>query len=711
MSDILTKFTNNVSGLVTSEEITESKSTPDGSLTAALGGDAAYERKYDDEAALKILTQDVETCDADMVLKNWTQQWSMADTLMSSPMDAKFMYNPSRANVPRFTLSNIVDVQVNKIHSGIFFDTPAFMCRPNPKIDQKLIFAKQTVLQTQLREMEFETEVRQGLFQCAVQGTQIYKWGWLSTKKVVPFYQRKADPIEVPTPTGTKSVDTVESDSYEIVKREVITERPWLKWKDLKWLLINPAAQVGDIRKAGWVVDRDYVTFDDLDQLRDIEGYDIPNQEDLKKLFFPPNVQEPAQGNIAETLPASLRAWIPHSVLRNTNTSADPYANKIEILERWDDGKVMTALHNNRGYLLIRNETNKFGCIPYFSSNWRDVANNFFGQGLGVLIGPDQRVEQGTLNAYLNILAFVANPSYVRQKTVNTVSQNESLELGRILSVEGPVNDAFGLIKQPEVPISLINAIEAAKNSAASTSGANELVGQGNAVGGGQATGMRSGTGSALVGQANASRADGVIDRFVRQVFIPWLYKMDELNSERLPSKVLREILGADAAHEYDGLNHLDFRNHRADFEVLAGAGLGPRKQMAQFMPFIQQMVNSPALLEDARQAGMKFDFEAFLNMFTNLAGFPYSQPFFKKMSPEELQQAQANSPAAMQQQKLQAEQTMQKQKEDADLNKQNAASLGRAANEVTRQAIQKSMTSLAVEGVPGNQGFGDVQT
>src|SRR5215475_9718135 len=98
--------------------------------------DAAL-RKYEDDAALAILAHDFEAADADAGIKNLTQEWTTADILYQSPSNTQQFYNPVRANVPRFTLSNIVDVVVPKIHGAIFFDTPAFMLRPNPKIEQR----------------------------------------------------------------------------------------------------------------------------------------------------------------------------------------------------------------------------------------------------------------------------------------------------------------------------------------------------------------------------------------------------------------------------------------------------------------------------------------------------------------------------------------------------------------------------------------------
>ena len=156
---------------------------------------------------------------------------------IKSPSSATAYYNPTRANVPRFTLSNIIDVVVPKLHGAIFFDTPAFMLRPNPATDQKILWAKEAILQTQLREMEFESECYKGFEQCALQGTMIFKWGWETRTEKRPRFKRKAQPAQVTTIDGTKSVDTVDSDTFEKVFEDVKISRPWFKWKNLAFVL------------------------------------------------------------------------------------------------------------------------------------------------------------------------------------------------------------------------------------------------------------------------------------------------------------------------------------------------------------------------------------------------------------------------------------------------------------------------------------------
>lgn len=667
--------------------------------------DALAARKYDDEAALKILKQDLETGEADKILLDFTHLWTIADQLLQSPWLSSYFFNPAKANVPRYTLSNILDVVTTKIHGALFFEETPFMLLPNPKLDQKIMWAKEAVLETQLREMEFDIECDKGWFQCGHLGTQIYKYGWMDSTKKFPKFAAKETPQKFSTPLGDKQVDTPQSDEFEMTWESKDVHRPWLKWRDLRYLICAPTWKEGDIRKCSWVIDTDYVTFDDLDELRDTPGYDIPSREELEILFFPPHVEQATAGDITETRPIQMRAWLSHAQGREVNDSADPYAKKLQLRERWDCGKVTVALQNSHGFLLIRNESHDFGVVPYLSSTWRPIPSCGYGQGLGQLVGPDQQIEKGVLCAYLDILAFIARPSYARKKALNAINQDIKVDLGTIVSVEtdGSVRDAFSLIEQPKMDQSLVYAIEAAKSSAAMTSGANEIAGQGGTAGGGRATGMRSGSGAQLVGQAQAGRLDGPMERFIRQVFIPWLYIMDGMNSKRLPARTLREILDEDQEHDYSKFDHIAWRNAQVNYQILAGSHLGPRKQMAEFMPFIQQTVNTPPIMQAAADSDLIFDFEVYFKQWAQLAGFKYTQSFFRKMTDEEKKRRDANSQAAMQQQKLQAASGMQQQKDQAKNDQIASEGLSRAAEKVLQHVAENTMMPLADQ--PGEIG------
>jgi hypothetical protein len=273
--------------------------------------------------------------------------------------------------------------------------------------------------------------------------------------------------------------------------------------------------------------------------------------------------------------------------------------------------------------------------------------------------------------------------------------------------VDDDVDKSFKFMTMPPVPGEAWQFIQQAQSTGAMTSGANENFVQGGSSVGARTTGARSGTGAAAVVQANASRLDGPDGRFIRQIFEPWLYQMDELNNDLLPAKVLRDVLGEELEEKFE-IDHIKFREAKIEYEVLAGAHLGAKKEMAQALPLLMNLLNNPTFVANVNDGGYIFDGIAIFKAFTDAAGWKFSQDFLRLMTPQEKQKHDANSPAAMQARQMQAQQQAQLQQFQHEETLEDQKQMGKAAHEVQRQALEQATTNQSVEGEPGNKGFGD---
>lgn len=673
---------------------------------------------YKDQAAVKMVLDDANQADNFLNINNWPAGWTDADTILQSPTTTSaFSSQNSQANVPKYTLSNHLSAIVPKILQSVFYEDPPFLLRPRPAVGQDIVRAKTAIASYQLDDMKFEEEAEALLEQQALFGTCIAKWGWTEYKENYLTYKRKSGKKKITESTGRSiEVDTPDSDDFEEVLVDHLISRPWIKFCDIRTVLVDPGCRRGDIRKAKWVIWRDYPTFEDLDKLRDVEGYTIP-AEDLLKQIFMRDITSPGMDNISMTIPEGMRGYIQHALPRNYKTSADPLQNGLEILERWDKDKIIVILRYKAHSILIRNEENPYKKIPFYSANWRNVPDNFYGQGLGLLVGSEQLVEQSITNLSLDLLAYGLQPTAVRTKGFNVPTQQTRWKQGGIIDVDSDdVRKGFGFLTMPPVPSEAWQFINQAKSDAAASSGSNEIVGQGNSQAGAHSTGMRSGTGAAAVVAANASRLDGPSGRFVRQIFAPWLYQMDELNNRYLPTEVLREVLGNEIGKDpttnkpFD-VDHMDFRKAQIDFEVLAGAKLGAKKEMAQFLPIMLQTFNNPTFTQSLADSGQKWDALAIFKTFCDAAGWKFSQNFVVPMTPQEKQMHAQNTPAALQQQKLQAASQSQLQQFQQEQTLEDQKALGRAGAEVLRQTTQHALDSEEINGEPGNVGFGSENT
>ncbi|HZS43451.1 MAG TPA: hypothetical protein VFA52_04670 [Candidatus Paceibacterota bacterium] len=660
--------------------------------------------QFSDRAALKLVLDDASLADNYANINQWASQWAQSLILLQSPQSAAAFDGVFMSSVPKFTLSNHISSIVPKIMEGLFYEDPPFLLRPRPGTKQELVRAKTALFSAQLWDMKFEEEVEAGLEQMALFGTCIFKWGYLERDDTVKKYRRKSEKVPLTSGLLNDLIDTPDSDDYEILTEVVKISRPWFKCTDIRTVLVDPGCRVGDIRKAKWVIYRDYATFDDLNALREVPGYDIPDEEALKSFFLSNEMSGP--DNITMTIPEGMRGYLQQALPRNFRTSADHLQNPMEILERWDADKVIVVLSFGGKNILIRNEPNPYGKIPFYSANWRNLVDSFYGQGLGQLIGAEQVVEQGVTNLSLDLLAYGLQPTAVRKKGFNVPTQMVRWKQGGIIDVDDDVDKAFKFLQMPNVPGEAWAFIQQAQGTAQQTSGANEQVMMGAGSAGIKTTGMRTATGASAIIQANASRLDGPSGRFVRQVFVPWLYQMDELNNDLLPTSVLRRVLGEELGNEYM-VDHVEFRNARFEYEVLAGGHLGAKKEMAQFLPIVVQLLNNPTFVKNVNDAGYQFNAAAIFKAFADAAGWKFSQDFLEKMTPEQQQKYEANSPAALQVAQAQIAQQLQTQKFEQEKELEDQRQLGKAGAEVLRQATEHSLQSeIGREPPPGSYGF-----
>jgi hypothetical protein len=667
--------------------------------------------QFDDAAAVKLVIDDTERADNYINIQQWANGWTLADLLYQSPSTQTAFDggNQGQASVPKFMVSNHISSIVPKVMGGIFYEDPPFKLRPRPSVGADVVNAKTALFAAQLEASHFEEEVERTLDQAALLGTGIMKFGYSEYTKKMKKYKRKGTKLALAQPGGeSQRFDTPDSDEYEIEFYDKKISHPWLAHCDIRTVLVDPGCRVGDIRRAKWVVYRDYATFSDLDRLRGTEGYNIPEEAVLKHIFAGGVASGP--DNITMTIPEGMMGYLQHALPRSYKTSADPNLAPMEVLERWDNEKVIVVLCFNGHNILIRNEANPYGKIPFYSFNWRNIPDNFYGQGLGLLIGSEQIVEQGVTNLALDLLAYGLQPTAVRKKGFNTLTQDVRWRQGGIIDVEDDVEKAFKFLQMPGVPSEAWTAIQQSKSSGAETSGANEQTMQGTSTAAGRGTGMRNATGAAAVIQANASRLDGPTSRFVRQVFEPWLYQMDELNNDLLPTSVLKEVLSEELEEALE-IDHIKFRNARIEYEVLAGAKLGAKKEMAQFLPILLQITNNPTFSQNVQDAGYMWDGVAIFNEFAAAAGWKYSQSFLRKMTPEEKQKHDANSPAALQAAQAQSAKESQLAKFQQEQTLENQKQLGKAGNEGFRSALEHASQSELTEGEPGNTGFGSNST
>jgi len=427
----------------------------------------------------------------------------------------------------------------------------------------------------------------------------------------------------------------------------------------------------------------------------------LPSREEVRSWFEPP-VDTPVPGNTAEMANQNT-TLVHHAAPRWEKTKADPFEEPLEVLERWDNGKVMTVLQRVR---LIRKEKNDEGEIPFYSCNWWDIPDAFWGMGLGRVLGQDQRVQQGMINALLDITSLIVNPTYLRSSGANVPTQQIRQRIGGIIDVQGPLKDAFALLEQPRIDPAIFAEIQQSEARAESTSGASEQLVQGSMPSQGRTSMGRTATGASALSAATESRIGGFVENFIHNVYEPWLYRMHELNCERLPLSTLREILKGNGTNDFDfkAFEEENFLNARFKFDVLAGAHLAAKQQMAQSMTLMIQLFENPELMQQLALQGKKVNIEELFHMLHDMSGFKNYYDIIQPLTPQDQQRQQQQNPAVIAAQAKAGQSNQDFQHKQALIDQENEA---RAARDVLRQQLEEASKPGAVEGVPATRGFG----
>ena len=675
---------------------------------------------------LALVVQSAAQAKAYIANRQWTLLWRDADLLYQSPRPMTIYENTYvlEPNVQRFTVAKVVNAVVPQLYKGLFYDDPPMLMRPRPGTSQSVVDAKTSLFSFILDNCEFKTQTKWGLEQMAFLGTAIFKWGY--DWKDITTYKRKATTLDIETEGagGTPVTTKLPTDVPPDITVDIMTvPMPFFQWRPIDKVLVDPQLWVSDIRRAAWVVDVQYMDFYQLNDLRKaienakengetgkaIQGWCIPSEKELIALWSTP-------GNIkAQTLETEQATYIEgvvhHSEKMNVKVSPDPLRTKIEILEYWDKQRKILVL--NQEHIICTTE-NEFKRIPFLSANWWNRPRAFYGMGLGLIVGQNQRVDQGTINAILKILSYGVNPIYLRNRQDDAPTQTIRTGLGKILSVTD-TEKSYRLMETPKVPSDIWAALKESEQATESSSGADQTLVQGSSAG--PRSGMgRSAAGANIMAGASATRLDGPLDNFIEQVFKPFLGVIDMLVFNVMSDAAILHILGNEMGQEFlagggtpdkPAFSVQSFHDSQIEYEVLAGASLAAKRTMAQSMVMLTQILDNPQIQQSLSDSDEEYiDFKPVIGMWLEASEWKNKNDIIKKMTPQMIAKKNANSKAALMQQQVQAKQQGEQQKFQQKQELEDQASDNRIKRDITREAAKASGMNEAVEGEPSTQGI-----
>ena len=610
-----------------------------------------FTEQPEDEAALRLVVQDLNLAEYYILAKGMTVSWDRDDRLFLFRMPQAFWEGSS---VPRAALGvplifEHIESLMPQIMSSLFSDNPPFDVTAKGKTKPDTARTVRSLVAAQLLSMGFQEQMRLGLKEALVYGTGIWKYGFCEKQGRSVEYKYADVPRIISVGPGTVLVpDKLPRPIKEVIE-EYTYHEPWFERVHIRYAVVDPALRDPDIRNAKYAIHRTYPTMDDLEALRDQPGYNLPPTDFLQSLFRPPResperslLEGRSTSSVLNTGVSSLDINMEFRAMpRWQDPSRDPNQQVLELVEYTTNKRVITVLNRK---LVVKNDINPFGKLNWLSVSFADVLDSWYGLGISHLLAGEQRLQQGIINSRLDDLALRLSGTFLRTRGANTPTQQLRMRPGGIIDTD----DAKGIqmIQYPAAVVDAFTEVEASDQRAQRRSGANQLVTQGTAPQSGQLGRTSAGVQTATA--ALGARMSYWMDQITGNVFVPFLEAVHEMNSLWLPEEEIQDFFEENLSEAFVS-DPLQVKNADLKFNVLAGAKLQKRMAMVQFAPTLTQLLMIAPVLDAINEQQKKVDWINLMQTLLDATGWPGAQKFIADMTPEEMQRQQMKQQMALQ--------------------------------------------------------------
>jgi len=692
------------------------------------------ELRFDDDAAGTIAWENFQLAQQWLDNNSWLAEWQYVDYLYQSPnydRDWRNSNNNQAARISRFNILRNTNTMTTQVRRGIFGDDNFFLLEPRGKLAgeknaQDYIDAITELLMILCDRADFQYNMELMIDCAGLQGTGIAVPGWEERTVIRETRKRKAQPVKVEMPVGGEStVNTWESDQFEITKEEVTESWPFFEYRrlgttlfDEKWRTPNRPE-----KSAAYRIDINYVTLEDLRQMREeVDCYkDIPNDEDLIRYFLQnPYGDASTPSQTAQAMNANTSTVL-HAEGEERNTSENPFQKPMMLISQWTAENVIEMLVYEGRHKVIRNDNHDLDDYALgFAANWINIDNCGYGIGIGRINAGDQRMAQGILNEVLKMIAYPFNaPLLYNTAYGNEPTQNNIQGLGSYWGLNAPPGEdmrkVMTFLQRPEIPGEAFTIYQKiALEGGESVVGANATTMQGQLQGPGSSA-MRTAAGVNRVGSKADENVSTPIQHF-EYVIERWLQFLWRMVVLYMPLKEIREILSDKfSADILDKIDTEILTNAKFSIKILAGQKLAAKAAIGQLIPFLLQIIQQPALSDAIHQIGKTIDYSVIEKLFIQASELNGRQDIFVDMTPQQKAAYQQNNPAvikmktelAKEQQRGQNEVATERERGQQD---QQTAIVGAAAKAVADKTAGATQLDNAEARLERNQDMSELE-
>jgi hypothetical protein len=681
--------------------------------------DGKKEPAFSDDAVAELVWRNYNQSKSFLEQNSWLLDWQAVDYYYQNQNNDRWLRptDGRPVRIARYLIAKNTNTMDNQVHRGIWGNQKPFALQPEGGTDEDTLDAWTHLLWVLMKRAKTEYNFDLAGFQSRLFGTGILQPGW-EERTVVKKRRRRKNPEPTATLplTGEQSVPTQESDEFTVKEETVKESWPFLNFRrlgytlfDEKWCTPNAPEE-----SAGFVIDVDYVNFQDLQRLRALPCYQqIPDDETLINYFIQnPMTGTAAPSTVAEGLGDSQSSLAMHAAGDWKNRGINPFTAELMLLTMWTEERAQAILCYDGRKLTVRNDEHDLGDHAlHYTFNWWNISDSGWGMGIGKLNIDDQRMDTGVLNEVLKMIGMWFNTPLAIRQGENAPTQNIVAGLGTFLQVQtgpdGDVRKAISYLDKPQIPAEAWRLMDMALHGGEDLVGANSTTQQGN-LGGPGSSAMRTAAGVNRVGgKADEQVAKPVLyESWALERFIYFLIDQVRL---KMPLEEIRQILRRKySAAIVKDIDMDQFINAEFAVNVLAGQRMMAKQAIQQLIPFILQILQQPMIQQYYNAIGMKLDYAALFSILIRMSELDGNiDNIFVPMTDKEKQTYQQNSPGA---QKVQGQIAVEQARGKNKLAEVQAQTQGDVVKSLVEKAAEHNESSIPLEEAFGrSERIGDV--
>lgn len=398
-----------------------------------------------------------------------------------------------------------------------------------------------------------------------------------------------------------------------------LNEMPFLRCLDPRKVFISPATRVTAETSPGWILIEE-MTVGEIKAL-DPKVFNIPSDKELYSLA------QNKQYSVATTILDSAQAT--EGILNSSSwMEPNPWDQTIQVIVYESKDWVIWVLN---GEYVLYNAKNPYGMTTLVMANYENSATSAYGEGIGSLIGAEQKLQQAITNVWIDEVSLNINPVRTRSNSLSSKVKDLVWRPG----LEIPAMDATKDFQIHQV--------------GDNTGGAMNIIGMSQQRSYAR-TGMNAMQQSGAPSRSNADRTAGGVNAQIAA------------SSERLvkPVENFQDFFVVPALSKclkiIDIMKPGMFGSPLSEKKIkLFGADrVTSRERLAQMVPTLFSIAMNSDIVGKLQQQGETVDVKELVRLLQDASGITEKYAIFRKLSPEELAQIQqAQQQEAEMQQKM----------------------------------------------------------